>query len=83
MIDEGIGVKTAIGRKRWHDQLMPNELFLEEGYDEDAAACMSRKGHNVTWKPTAGSSAQLIRVVDGVFEAAGECRQANSAGLTV
>ena len=82
ILDYGMSVHDAIKRPRFHDQLLPNLVTFEYGFDNATTAFMSSRGHNVTWG-TVGSSAQGIRFVDGEFEAAGEPRQHDSAGLTV
>ena len=71
----------ALKQPRLHDQLLPNQVTFEFQYDNDTIESMRGKGHNVTWGP-AGSSAQAIRIQDGVFEAVGEPRQFDSGGLT-
>ncbi len=74
-------VHEALKQPRLHDQLLPNQVTFEFQYDNATIESMRGKGHNVTWGP-AGSSAQAIRIENGVFEAVGEPRQFDSAGLT-
>ena len=82
ILDSEMSVAEAVRQPRLHDQLLPNVAAFEETYDASTVEFMRDRGHNVTWVPTAGSSAQALRIVDGRFEAAGEPRQKNSAGLT-
>ena len=82
ILGSGMGVAEAVSQPRLHDQLVPNIAVFEEGYDVDTVNFMKGRGHNVTWASTAGSSAQAIRIIAGRFEAAGEPRQKDSAGLT-
>ncbi|KAI0967932.1 gamma-glutamyltranspeptidase [Xylaria arbuscula] len=74
----------ATRQPRVHDQLIPNNAVLEAGFDEEVAASLREKGHNITWVSLAASAVQGVRVSEGgVFEAAGESRQGGSAGLTL
>lgn len=81
ILDGGTTVQEAIEQPRLHDQLLPNQVIFEWTYNNKTVESMRRRGHNVTWGP-AGSSAQAIRIQGGRFEAAGEPRQDDSAGLT-
>ena len=82
VLDRRMTVHEALKQPRLHDQLLPNQVTFEFEYNNATIESMTQKGHNVTWGP-AGSSAQAIRIQDGVFEAAGEPRQYDSAGLTI
>jgi len=81
VLDGGMTVHEAVEQPRLHDQLLPNQVTFEWTYDNKTVESMRKRGHNITWGP-AGSSAQAIRIHDGCFEAAGEPRQDDSAGLT-
>ncbi|KAI1769776.1 gamma-glutamyltranspeptidase [Hypoxylon cercidicola] len=84
ILERGASAASAVAEPRFHDQLMPDEVAFEYGFDNATVASMKDKGHNVTWVREGFSSVQAIRVrEDGVFEAAGETRQKNSAGLTL
>ncbi|KAK7976988.1 hypothetical protein PG988_004478 [Apiospora saccharicola] len=80
----------AIREPRFHDQLMPNTVTVEYAFDNATAASLAARGHNVTWVREGYSAVQGIRVLaaeDGDhdnarFEAVGETRQKNSAGLS-
>lgn len=53
-----------------------------KGYDNATVEFMKGRGHNVTWGPAGGSIVQAIRwLVNGTWEAAGDPRQGESAGL--
>ncbi|KAG5928280.1 hypothetical protein E4U42_000938 [Claviceps africana] len=83
-IGEGATLRDALVRPRLHDQVMPNTVLLEEGFDEAVVAGLQSRGHNITWVAKGLSAVQGIRRrPDGAFEAVGEPRQGNSAGLTV
>ncbi|KAH0498596.1 hypothetical protein TgHK011_005844 [Trichoderma gracile] len=82
--DGGGTLAGALRRPRLHDQLMPNTVLLEEMFDDEVAVGLERRGHNVTWVRPGLSSVQAVRrFTDGVFEAASEPRQKNSAGYTI
>lgn len=54
------------------------------GYDNGTVAFMRSRGHDVRWVPPGYSSAQAVRRLwNGSWEAAGEVRQRDSAGLVV
>ena len=81
VLDQGMSAPEAVARPRLHDQLVPNVVTFEVGYDNSTVAWMREKGHNVTFG-AALSSANAIRLLpNGTFEAAGEPRQKNSGGL--
>ncbi|OTB16399.1 hypothetical protein K445DRAFT_317370 [Daldinia sp. EC12] len=84
MLERGLSVTRAVAVPRFHDQLMPNQVAFEYTFDNSTVASMLEKGHNVTWVREGYSAVQAISVDgDGVFKAAGETRQKNSAGLTL
>ncbi|KAI8956942.1 gamma-glutamyltranspeptidase [Daldinia sp. FL1419] len=84
MLERGASVKHAVAEPRFHDQLMPNQVAFEYSFDNTTVASMLEKKHNVTWVREGYSAVQAISVSeDGVFKAAGETRQKNSAGLTL
>jgi gamma-glutamyltranspeptidase/glutathione hydrolase len=77
-------MKGALTEPRLHDQLMPNQVSFEYSFDNQTVSSMVDKGHNVTWVREGYSAVHGIRrLPGGAFEAAGEPRQKNSAGLTV
>lgn len=81
LIDRKMAVYEALKEPRLHDQLLPNQVTFEWEYDNSIVDYMIGRNHNVTWGP-AGSSSQAARIINGHFEAAGEPRQVDSAGLT-
>lgn len=82
VLERNMTVHEALKQPRLHDQLLPNQVTFEWGYNNSTVDYMIGRGHNVTWG-TAGSSSQAIGLTNGHFEAAGEPRQDDSAGLTV
>ncbi len=84
VIDRKLTAHEALARPRLHDQLIPNQVAFEWDYDNRTVQYMKERGHNVTWVPPVYSSAQALKLSsNGSFEAAGEPRQKDSAGLTV
>lgn len=77
-----MSAREALKRPRLHDQLIPNEVTLEWDYDNRTVDFLKERDHKVRWVPPGYSACQAIRAVgDGSFEAAGEPRQSDSAGL--
>jgi gamma-glutamyltranspeptidase/glutathione hydrolase len=84
ILDRGATMMEAIREPRWHDQLSPDVMLFEYSYDNRTTNEMRKRGHNVAWMREGLSAAQGIkRSPSGMFEAAGEPRQANSAGLVM
>ncbi|KAK3315100.1 gamma-glutamyltranspeptidase [Apodospora peruviana] len=84
LMELGMSIHDAIAAPRLHDQLMPDMLLLEEEFDENVLLSLKEKKHNVTMMAPGASAAQgIVRLWDGRFDAAGETRQKNSAGLVV
>ncbi|CEN61695.1 Putative Gamma-glutamyltranspeptidase [Aspergillus calidoustus] len=83
-IDEGLSAAETLARPRLHDQLVPNHVQFEYGFDNATVQFMRERGHNVTWMAPGTSTAQAIRVLrNGTFDAAGEPRQRDSGGFAV
>lgn len=81
ILERKMNVHDALKQPRLHDQLLPNLVTLEWDFDNSTVDYMIGRGHNVTRGP-AGSSSQAIVLSNGHFDAAGEPRQDDSAGLT-
>jgi len=84
----------AIREPRLHDQLMPDYTMFEWAFDNATVADLASRGHNVLWVREGLSAVQGIRILSGDearsekdvirgFEAVGETRQKNSAGLSL
>ncbi|KAJ0418095.1 gamma-glutamyltranspeptidase-domain-containing protein [Aspergillus carlsbadensis] len=83
-IDEGLSAAETLARPRLHDQLVPNRVQFEYGFDNATVAFMRERGHNVTWMAPGTSTAQAIRMLrNETFDAAGEPRQRDSGGFAV
>lgn len=82
----------ALAQPRMHDQLSPNLVSFEwtsefqnvVGYDNSTVAFFQEIGATVAWIAPGSTTAQALRRLgNGTFEAAGDPRQLNSAGLTI
>ncbi|KAI9739561.1 MAG: hypothetical protein M1834_006278 [Cirrosporium novae-zelandiae] len=84
VLDHHMNVPAALEMPRFHDQLMPNLMFHESAYDTSTISFLKNLNHNATEMPSYLSAVQGIRwLPNGTFEAAGEPRQMESAGLAV
>ncbi|RMZ78224.1 hypothetical protein DV738_g4023, partial [Chaetothyriales sp. CBS 135597] len=84
VLDQNMTAPQALAQPRLHDQLIPNRVSFEYGYDNETVAFMQSLGHNVTWVGPGQSTAQGIRRLgNGTFEAAAEPRQLNSGGYVI
>ena len=83
-LDQQLSANDSLAQPRLHDQLVPNMVVFEYGYDNSTVAYMEALGHNVAWMAPGSSASQAIRVLpNGTFDAAGEPRQAGSGGFAV
>ncbi|PGG97595.1 gamma-glutamyltransferase [Polytolypa hystricis UAMH7299] len=84
VLDRGMTGPQALAQPRFHDQLVPDRVTFEFAFENSTVAFMRERGHDVTWVAEGQSTVQAIRVLaNGTFEAAGEPRQKNSAGIAV
>ncbi|KAK3344418.1 gamma-glutamyltranspeptidase [Lasiosphaeria hispida] len=84
VLERGMSMYDAVAAPRPHDQLMPSQLLVEEGFDESVFESLRAKLHNVTWMGPKSSAVQAImRLGNGTFDAVGETRQVNSGGSVV
>lgn len=84
VLDRNLTAAEALAKPRLHDQLVPNQVSFEYAYDNSTVAYLQSLGHNVTWvAPGQSASHQVRRLANGTFEAAGDPRQVDSAGVAV
>ena len=82
VLNRNLTVQEALERPRLHDQLIPNEIVVESTYTNATVGFLKERGHKIRYTSERLTSCQAIRVRgDGTFEAAGEPRQSDSAGL--
>ncbi|KAH0564831.1 hypothetical protein GP486_001779 [Trichoglossum hirsutum] len=73
----------AVESPRFHDQLIPNQIFFEYLYDNRTTAFMQERGHNITWFGSESDVQALKRLPNGTFEVAAEPRLVDSGGYAV
>ena len=79
VIDYGMPLQRALDEPRWRYR-ESGELILEPHFDDDVAARLGRKGHEVrTASVTQFGGAQIARDVDGVLSGATEPRKDGTA----
>jgi gamma-glutamyltranspeptidase / glutathione hydrolase len=84
ILDRGMTLRDSASALRIHDQLIPNELYVEKVFDDQMVEFLKDRGHNITTLWPGSSAVQAVRLVEnGTFEAAGEPRQANSGGFAI
>ncbi|KAI6781745.1 Gamma-glutamyltranspeptidase-like protein [Emericellopsis cladophorae] len=83
-IEHNMTLTQALAHPRVHDQLLPNVSLIEYAMDNDTVNALRERGHEIKYTDPVVSSVQGVwRHDNGMFEAAGEPRQKNSAGLTL
>ncbi|WP_281193601.1 gamma-glutamyltransferase [Halorubrum sp. F4] len=79
LVDYGMPLQRALDEPRWRYR-ESGELALEPHFDDDAAAKLVRKDHDVrTLSPVMFGGAQIARNEDGVLSAATEPRKDGNA----
>lgn len=82
VLDRNMSAYEALATPRLHDQLLPNQTSFEWAYDNSTVAFMASYGYNITWVAPGQAEAQgILRLENGTFQAAGEPRQSDSAGI--
>jgi gamma-glutamyltranspeptidase/glutathione hydrolase len=90
VLDQNLTSAEALAKPRLHDQLSPNYCSFEYGndqivgYSNETTAFLASKGVVIEFVAPGSTTAQALRLLpNGTFEAAGEPRQLNSAGLVI
>ncbi|WP_435075535.1 gamma-glutamyltransferase [Halorubrum sp. HHNYT27] len=79
IVDYGMPLQRALDEPRWRYR-ESGELGVEPHFDDDVAAKLVRKGHDVrTLSPVQFGGAQIVRNEDGVLSAATEPRKDGNA----
>jgi gamma-glutamyltranspeptidase/glutathione hydrolase len=76
VVDYGMDVAAAVAAPRFHDQWVPNKVFVEPAFDEELVRALRERGHEVEVAKRPWSSAQSI-VVDprtGIYQGASDPR---------
>ncbi|KAK1831885.1 gamma-glutamyltranspeptidase [Podospora conica] len=85
LLDRQMGLVGAVAAARLHDQLVPNQILVQQGFDNATVAFLESKGHMVVFVSSGhGSDLQMVqRLTNATFAAASEPRQHESGGLAV
>ncbi|KAL9046120.1 MAG: hypothetical protein Q9214_000960 [Letrouitia sp. 1 TL-2023] len=84
VLDSGLDVAAALARPRFHDQLQPNRIELDWGFDNATAAGLRARGHTVAWtKPGRSLVMAVRRLPNGTLEAAADPNTSEGGGLTI
>lgn len=83
VMDRKMNVRQALKAPRLHDQLVPNVALMEDEFDKRTVGFMISRKHNVTREKSGSTVESIMRLRNGVFEASGEPRLANSGGVVV
>jgi len=79
IVDDDMPLQAALDRPRWR-YLESGELAVEPQFDDDVAAKLRRRGHDVSVLPAGRfGGAQIARNEDGVLSAATEPRKDGNA----
>lgn len=65
VLDFGLTPAQALGKPRFHDQLVPNQLFCEYAYDNQTVASLRQKGHDTTWIAPGLTIIQAVQQLPG------------------
>ncbi|EFR04023.1 gamma-glutamyltranspeptidase 2 [Nannizzia gypsea CBS 118893] len=83
LLDLGSSAKEAIDAPRFHDQLIPNVLNLDQNWDNGTFDFLKELGHDTQWG-NVGVDLHVLRLLkNGTFEAAAESRIQGSGGFAV
>ncbi len=75
VIDHGMNVAEASAAPRMHDQWLPDEIRVEEGFSPDTLKLLEDMGHKIAVKATMGSTQSIMRRNDGALFGASDPRR--------
>ena len=70
VIDRGMTVGEAVSAPRLHHQWLPDEVFVERNYPQDAIRELEARGHHVTVRSGPTSANSIMVTPDGIVGAA-------------
>ena len=73
-VDFGLNLAEATAAVRIHDQLLPDQLYVERGMNLDTIRLLEGEGYKVTVRDAWGS-AESIAIADGLLAGASDPRQ--------
>lgn len=81
VIDEELGIASAVAMPRIHSQLWPDELYVEQGISADTMRLLEQRGHQVR-NTTAIGSVQVVSQQNNQFKGYADPRRqgARAAG---
>ncbi|GAA5317030.1 MAG: gamma-glutamyltransferase [Candidatus Pelagadaptatus aseana] len=79
-IDHKMNVAAAVSVPRFHNQWLPDKVFVEPGFSPDTVKLLELRGHGVKQVRGMGS-AQSIMWEDGVFYGAADPRKPDAAAV--
>ncbi|REC96627.1 gamma-glutamyltransferase [Kushneria indalinina] len=80
VIDHGMNIQSAVSAPRFHDQWLPDEIRIEDGFSPDTVRLLESMGHNVTQQSAMGAS-QSILINDDGFQGGADPRRETSSAL--
>ncbi len=75
VIDHGMNVAAASAAPRMHDQWLPDEIRVEEGFSPDTLKLLEAMGHKVNVGTTMGATETIMRRDDGALFGASDPRR--------
>lgn len=78
-IDFGMNVQQAINAPRVHHQLLPHEVWMEEGVSVGFEEELTMRGHRITRKKELADVQAVVRLKQGLINAAADPRKDGKA----
>ena len=75
----GMSVEEAVNAKRFHHQWLPDQIFVEEGFDENVIKELEKLGHKIETRSGIGKVEAIVRKTDGTLEGAADIRGDDTA----
>ncbi|KAL1924535.1 uncharacterized protein VTP21DRAFT_4189 [Calcarisporiella thermophila] len=88
VVDLNMTLAEAVANPRVHDQISPNNTFLEEKFDKGTAEYLASLGHNITFTPPLSAVHAVLRVPTtqenrAGFDAAADPRKVGSGSSVI
>ncbi len=75
----GMTVEEAVNAKRFHHQWLPDQIFVEEGFDKNVIQELEKLGHKIAYRSGIGKVEAIVRKADGTLEGAADIRGDDTA----
>jgi gamma-glutamyltranspeptidase/glutathione hydrolase len=75
----GMTVEEAVNAKRFHHQWLPDQIFVEEGFDKDTITALEKLGHKIEMRDVIGKVEAIVVTADGTYEGAADIRGDDTA----